>query len=117
MFPAGNILGMVYGFRNGAAASPRSMASTWRLQRRGLRLRFRAVVDTPFTGSNAYHPFNLIVDSAGTAHILYVYVAKQNGPRTTNGTGGGGAGTVQAWSPAVILDAAPGTARCRGRWP
>ena len=36
-------------------------------------------MDTPYSGSNAYHPFNLIVDSAGTAHIPYVYVAKQNG--------------------------------------
>src|SRR5580765_4180451 len=111
VFPAGNILGMVYGFRNGASGATEihgiNVASF-----NGSAYAFgaAAAVDTPFSGSNAYHPFNLVVDSAGTAHILYVYVAKQNGPTNDERYRKAAApGTVQAWSPAVVLDAVPGT--------
>ena len=111
VFPAGNILGMVYGFRNGASGSTEihgiDVASF-----NGASYIFgvAAKVDTPFSASNAYHPFNLVVDGAGTAHVHYVYVARQNGPTNDERYRKASApGTVQSWGPAVILDAVPGT--------
>jgi hypothetical protein len=105
---------MVYGFRNGAAGSTEihgiNVASF-----NGAAYAFgvSAVVDTPYSGSNAYHPFNLIVDSAGTAHVLYVYVARQTAPRATCGTGRRRRPARCRRGARPILDAVPGSALSR----
>ena len=81
VFPSGNILGMVYGYRNGSSSST-EIDGLNVVSFNGASYVFGtpAPVDTPFSASNTYHPFDLIVDSTGTAHVHYVYVANTNGP-------------------------------------